>query len=83
MLNLRVGMLVGGIICVLLVLASEFIFGIHEIGLAAWLVYFAMQGSHSVAVYTKLKDRKKLVYGIIELAISALFAAVLVVTTVI
>lgn len=77
----RVGMLVGGILCALLILASEFIFNKHEIGLVAWMVYFAMQGSHSVALYSKLKERKKIVYGIIELITAVVFAVTLVVVT--
>ena len=40
----RAGMLVGALVCVLLVFASELLFHIPEIGLVGWLVYFAMQG---------------------------------------
>lgn len=41
----RAGMLVGALVCVLLVFASELLFHIPEIGLVGWLVYFAMQTS--------------------------------------
>ena len=53
----RVGMLVGAIICAVLVFASELLFHIPEIGLVGWLVYFAMQGSGSIVLYKKLKNR--------------------------
>jgi hypothetical protein len=59
----RVGMLVGGILCAVLVFLSEFLFKVDEIGVVAWLVYFAMQGSHHIALYTKLKGNKHLVYN--------------------
>ncbi len=73
----RVGMLVGGILCVVLILLSEFLFKIPEIGLVAWLVYFAMQGSHYIALYTQLKGREQLVYGIISLIAAVAFAIAL------
>ena len=73
----KVGMLVGGVLCVVLVLLSEFLFKIPEIGLAAWLVYFAMQGSHSISLYMQLKKRSRLIYGIVYLAFSFLFLVAL------
>lgn len=77
----RVGMLVGGILCAVLVFLSEFLFKVHEIGLVAWLVYFAMQGSHHITLYTKLKTNKHLVYGIVALAFTIAFAVTLCVVT--
>ncbi len=73
----KVGMLVGGIVCVALVLLSEFLFKIPEIGLAAWLVYFAMQGSHSISLYAQLKKHSRLIYGIVYIAFSFLFLVAL------
>jgi hypothetical protein len=73
----KVGMLVGGIICVVLVLLSEFLFKMPEIGLVAWFVYFAMYGSHYIALYTQLKERRQLVYGIITLVAAVAFAVAL------
>ena len=75
----RVGMLVGAIICAVLVFASELLFHIPEIGLAGWLVYFAMQGSGSIVLYKKLKNRRNLIWGIIEIV----FAIALVVKSVV
>jgi len=73
----RVGMLVGGLLCVALVLAGEFIFHVPEIGFVGWLVYFAMQGSSNIVLYKHLGERGKLVWGIIELVIAAAFAVTL------
>ena len=63
----RVGMLVGAIICAVLVFASELLFHIPEIGLVGWLVYFAMQGSGNIVLFKKLKSRRNLIWGIIEI----------------
>ncbi len=79
----RVGMLVGALLCVLLVLASEFIFHIPEIGLVGWLVYFAMQGSGNIVLYKNLKIRRNLIWGIIELVFAVAFVVVLVVKSVV
>lgn len=77
----RVGMLVGGILCAVLVLLAEFLFHIKEIGMVAWLVYFAMHGSHYITLYTKLKVKKQLIYGIITLAAAVVFAVTLCIVT--
>ncbi len=70
----RVGMLVGGIVCAVLVVLSELLFNIPEFGLIAWFVYFSMNGSHYITLYTKLKARKQLVYGIMDLTLAVIFA---------
>ena len=79
----RVGMLVGGIICAILVFASELLFHVPEIGLVGWLVYFAMQGSGNIALYKKLDKRRDLVWGIIEITFAVAFAVVLVIRSVV
>ena len=73
----RNGMAVGGIICAILVFLSEFLFKIPEIGLASWLVYFAMYGANRLTLYVKLKEKKHLLPGIITLVTSVLFAVAL------
>ena len=73
----RNGMAVGGLLCAILVFLSEIFFNIPEIGLAAWLVYFAMFGTNRITLYVKLKDRKHLFAGIITLVTSLLFAVAL------
>ena len=74
----RVGMLVGALVCVLLIFASELLFHIPAIGLVGWLVYFAMQGSSNIALFKNLKNRRNLIWGIIEIALAAVFAVTLV-----
>lgn len=73
----RIGMLVGGFLCAILVVLSEFVFNKHEIGLAAWLVYFSMQGSNYIALFVKLKAKRQLIYGMIDLAAAVVFAITL------
>ena len=79
----RVGMLVGAIICLVLVLASAFLFHIPEIGLVGWLVYFAMQGSGNVVLYKDLRIRRNLIWGIIEIVFAVAFAVALVIGSVV
>ena len=79
----RAGMLVGALVCVLLVFASELLFHIPEIGLVGWLVYFAMQGSGSIVLYKKLKNRRNLIWGIVEIIFAIAFATALVVKSVV
>ena len=73
----RNGMAVGGLLCAILVFLSELVLNIPEVGLACWLVYFAMYGTHRVTLYAKLKERQQLVIGIITLAVAVLFAVAL------
>ena len=79
----RVGMLVGAIICAVLVFASELLFHIPEIGLVGWLVYFAMQGSGNIVLFEKLKSRRNLIWGIIEIVFAVAFAVALVIRSVV
>lgn len=73
----KVGMLIGGILCVILVLLSKFLFHLPAIGLVAWLVYFAMHGSHYISLYAQLGARHRLVLGIVYLIFAAVFAVAL------
>ena len=77
----RVGMLVGGILCAVLAFLSEILFKVPEIGLVAWLVYFAMLGSNYITLYTKLRAKNKLIYGIAALTFAVAFAIALCVYT--
>ena len=79
----RMGMLVGAVICAVLVLASEVLFHIPEIGLVGWLVYCAMQGSGNLVLYKKLADRRNLIWGIVEIVLAAGFAVALVIRCVV
>ena len=77
----RWGMLVGGLLCVVLVLASEFLFGVPEVGLTAWMVYFAMQGTSNLVLGRKLGEKWKVIYGILELVFALAFLVALVCKT--
>lgn len=79
----RVGMLVGALICVALVLSSEFLFHIPEIGLVGWLVYFSMQGSSNIVLYRNLQNRMHLWWGLIEIAVAIVFVVVLIIKSVV
>ncbi len=79
----RVGMLVGGALCVILILVSEFILKMPQIALVGWMVYFAMQGSADIVLYVRLKTGWKLTCGIAEIVFAAAFAVLLMTGTVV
>lgn len=62
----KIKSLVGGVICVLLVLVCELIFHKPEVSLCAWLVYFSMQLTNDWMMYALKKERMYLIYGIIN-----------------
>ena len=61
----RIGMYVGGVICIVLVLVSRWLLGRADIALAGWMIYMAMQGSSNLVLYKHLKKQEKLISGII------------------
>ncbi len=77
-----VGMVTGAILCALLVVVSEFILDLPVIGYAAWMIWFAMRGSANIALFKNLKEKKKLIFGIIEFVIAAAFGACIVLKSV-
>ena len=79
----KIGMAVGILICTLLVLASELLLKIPEVGLAGWLVYFSMYGASNLAMYKELKNRRNLEWGIITTAAAVVFAVMLIVKSVV
>lgn len=64
----RFGMVVGGLLCALIILADEPFFHDPALGMVAWVVFFAMQGSSNAALYRSLRERKYLICAIFELA---------------
>lgn len=78
----RLGMAVGALLCMILVLISEFFLNAPELAMSAWLVYFTMQGSFNLSLYSRLKTRSKLIYAIAELIFACAFAVALVIKTV-
>ena len=75
----KIGMAVGVMMCTLLVLVSKLLLDIPEVGLAGWLVYFSMYGASNLAMYTELKNRRNLEWGIITTVAAILFAVMLIV----
>lgn len=71
----RFGMVVGGMLCALIILLDEPLFHDPALGMAAWIMFFAMQGSSNAALYRALRERKYLLCAIFELAFA--LAAVL------
>ena len=61
----QIGMLVGGIICVILVVISRYILNIPEVALVAFMLYFSMLGSNKIVLFYYLKNCSHLVYSII------------------
>lgn len=75
-------MLVGALVCVALILISEFVLNVPELALVGWMVYFAMQGSSNIVLYKNSKTRSKLIYGIVEIVFAVAFAVAVVFKTV-
>lgn len=74
----RVGMAVGGLICVALVIVGS-VFDMPELSLGGWMVYFGMYGSNDIALYVHLKKKTHLAMGIFYCLLSVLFAVAVVV----
>lgn len=77
----RISMFVGGLLCAALIFVSEFVFNMPELALAAWMMFFAMQGSSNIALYKYLKIRSKLIYSVVEIALAVAFAVVIAIKT--
>ncbi len=73
----KVGMLTGSLVCVALVFVGKLLLHDGRVGLVAWLVYFAMEGSRNLALYKELRTRYNLIWGIIEIAFAVAFGATL------
>lgn len=63
----RIGMYVGGFICVALVFCSHYLFQDPIVGLVGWLVYFSMAGSANIVLYKLLGNQQHCSWAIIEL----------------
>ena len=70
----KISQAVGGLICVLLAFLTGFVVDKPEIALCSWLVYFAMSATEHWILYSKLKKRVDLIFGVIS--------AIVVITTV-
>ena len=74
----RVGMLIGALLCIALILVSQFVLDMPELALVGWMVYFVMQGSSNLVLFKHLKTRLKLIYGIVEIVFAVVFAVTIV-----
>ena len=73
----KVGMLVGGLVCIVLVFLGTLVLNAPEISFAGWMVYFSMYAGSNLALFRKLGNRRNLIWGIITAAVSACFCAAL------
>ncbi len=73
----KLGMLVGGLLCVALVLVSEFWLHYPKLALAGWMIYCAMHGTSELVLYSVLKGRFKLVFGLLNLLFAVAFAVLI------
>lgn len=74
----RTGMKAGAILCAVLIVVSNFILDKPELAAVGWMVYLTMSGFNSISLFRQLKNRRKLIYGIIDLIIAAAFAVAIV-----
>ena len=72
----RVGMYLGGAICMILVLISRWLLDRADIALAGWIIYMVMQGSSNLVLYKHLKSQEKLISGIICTVFAVAFMVV-------
>lgn len=70
----RIGMYVGGVICLVLVLVSRWLLDRADIALAGWMIYMAMQGASNIVLYKHLKRQEKLISAIICTGLAVVFA---------
>ena len=61
----RMGMLVGGVICLVLSELSWMIWDRPDIFCVSWMIYLAMIGSNNLVLYKHLKQESKLLLGIL------------------
>jgi hypothetical protein len=72
-----IGHRVGLIVCVILALADDFLFHTRVIGMAAWIVYFAMVGSAYLILYRNNRRKSKLIFGILMILCAIIESIVL------
>ncbi len=75
----KVGMMVGGLACVVLVFIGRFILNIPEISLAGWVVYFSMYGGSNLFLFKELGKRENLIWGVVISLVAVGFAVALMV----
>lgn len=73
------GRCVGLIMCLFLVLLSEYLLHNRNIGRAAWIVFFAMEGVSNFYLYLQNKKFSALIWSITELACSIIYLTILII----
>ncbi len=77
----RIGLGVGGLLCVALILISEFLLKTSMLAIAGWMVYLGMFGSQKLVLYKYLGKKSDLFFGIGNIIV-AIIAMVLIVVKV-
>jgi hypothetical protein len=63
----QVGKAAGLVTCILLVFLAEYVLHNRNVGRAAWIVFFAMEGTSYLCKYLKTKKRSHLFGAVLEL----------------
>lgn len=58
--------------CMILVLADEFLFHTRVVGIGAWIVYFAIDGSTDLVLYVHCHRKSKLIWAVVKLLCAVL-----------
>jgi hypothetical protein len=65
---------IGGLVCAsIIVLEAIFSDFANQVTFAAWAVYLSMTGTMLLVKYIRLKKKHELVFGILQLAVAAIF----------
>ena len=75
----RIGVGVGGMICVVLILISEFVLDNLLLGIAGWMVYLGMFGTQKLVLYKHLGKKYDLVFGITNIVFTIISLVLLIV----
>ena len=62
---------VGGLVC-MAIIVLEAIFSDH-VSMSTWAVYLSMTGTMLLVKYIRLKKKHELIFGVLELALAAVF----------
>ncbi len=78
----KVGMLVGGLVCIVLVFLGRLVLNVPDISFAGWMVCFLLYAGSNSALFGKSGNRRNLIWGFLTAAASAGFCAALVMKSV-
>lgn len=78
----HVGKAVGLAICLLLVFLAECVLHNRDVGRAAWIVFFSMEGSSYLCKYRKTKKRSHLFWAVLELFCAVSYIGILIIMAV-